>query len=168
MITINKIISIVCKYFGITEEQIQLKTRKREIVEARQIAMYFSRITTKKSFCEIGELIGNKDRATAMHSFSVVLNLYLSNKKFRTDINAIKNEIKSISDIDFKSIIQKHEIKEAILNGIIKVLNSRIANKKILMDSVSRDIISSCDRLTSGNVAHGRAALRSFAFYLKE
>lgn len=44
----------VCSYLGLTESQIHCKSRKRELVEARQFIFYFSRKYTMLSLKQIG------------------------------------------------------------------------------------------------------------------
>ena len=63
-ITIDFITKVVCDYFSLPVDSLHIKTRKRETVQARQIAMYFSKNLTKSSLAAIGSLIGGKDHAT--------------------------------------------------------------------------------------------------------
>jgi chromosomal replication initiator protein len=81
--TINKIRKVVCDFFEIEENHLVLKTRKREIVQARQICHHFARKYTKRSFSEIGRSIGNKDHATVMHSLKVVNDLMDTDREYR-------------------------------------------------------------------------------------
>ena len=67
-ISVQEIQKTVCNYFGITQDILLSKTRKREICQARQIAMYLSRNLTKNSLSTIGSMIGGKDHATVLHS----------------------------------------------------------------------------------------------------
>ena len=53
-ISIDYIQKVVCDYFNLPLEAINSKTRKREIVQARQLAMYFSKKLTKSSLATIG------------------------------------------------------------------------------------------------------------------
>ncbi|MDV7394047.1 helix-turn-helix domain-containing protein, partial [Arthrospira platensis SPKY1] len=53
-VSIDYIQKVVCDYFGLPVDQINTKTRKREIVQARQVAMYFSKKHTKSSLATIG------------------------------------------------------------------------------------------------------------------
>ncbi|MBS9768417.1 MAG: chromosomal replication initiator protein DnaA, partial [Flavobacteriaceae bacterium] len=72
----------VSTYFNLSEDALVAKTRRREVVQARQIAMYFSREITKTSLASIGMQIGNKDHATVLHSCKQVENLMDTDKKF--------------------------------------------------------------------------------------
>lgn len=79
--TIMGIISKVQEFTGI--DDITIKTRKREIVEARQIAHYFAMKLKCGSLAHVGLNIGMKDHATVLHSSNVVDNLYKTDKIFR-------------------------------------------------------------------------------------
>lgn len=89
-ITIPQIKKKVSSFFEITEEAMSAKTRKREIVEARQVAMYFSREKTQSSLASIGIQIGNKDHATVLHACRTIENLIQTNKKFSLKIEKLK------------------------------------------------------------------------------
>ncbi len=94
-ITIEFIQKIVCNYFNVGLDLIKSKTRKREIVQARQISMYFSKNLTKASLTTIGSKIGGKDHATVLHAFKTVNNLMETDKKFRLQVEDIEKKIKS-------------------------------------------------------------------------
>jgi chromosomal replication initiator protein len=93
-ITIEYIQKIVCDYYKIPIELIQGKTRKREIVQARQVSMYFSKSLTKASLASIGSHIGGKDHATVLHACKTVNNLIDTDKHFRTQITEIEKKLK--------------------------------------------------------------------------
>ena len=94
-ITIDYIQKIVCDYYKIPIDQIQGKTRKREIVQARQVSMYFSKNLTKASLASIGARIGGKDHATVLHACKTVNNLIDTDKHFRTQINDIEKKLQA-------------------------------------------------------------------------
>lgn len=93
-ITIDYIQKIVCDYFNMPIDSLQSKTRKREVVQARQIAMYFSKSLTKSSLASIGSQIGNKDHATVLHACKTVNNLIDTDKHFRIDLEEIEKRLK--------------------------------------------------------------------------
>ena len=93
-ITIDYIQKIVCDYFSMPIDSLQSKTRKREIVQARQIAMYFSKTLTKSSLASIGSQIGKKDHATVLHACKTVNNLIDTDKQFRYDVEEIEKRLK--------------------------------------------------------------------------
>ena len=93
-VSIDYIQKVVCSYFDIGVEMLQSKTRKREIVQARQVAMYFSKSLTKSSLATIGAQIGGKDHATVLHACKTVNNLMDTDKHFRTQIEDIEKKLK--------------------------------------------------------------------------
>ncbi|MFA5417900.1 MAG: chromosomal replication initiator protein DnaA [Bacteroidales bacterium] len=93
-ISIDFIQKVVCDYFSIALEAINSKTRKREIVQARQLAMYFSKKHTKNSLATIGLHCGNKDHATVLHACRTVHNLTETDKQFRVYVDDIDKKLK--------------------------------------------------------------------------
>ena len=94
-ITVGKIQEAVCRYFGITDEVFLSKTRKREIVQARQIAMYLSRSLTKTSLSSIGAQLGGKDHATVLHACNTVNDLMDTDRSFRGFVHDIERVLQS-------------------------------------------------------------------------
>lgn len=92
-LSIEYISKVVCDYFNMPVESIQTKTRKREIVQARQITMYFSKSLTKYSLATIGAQIGNKDHATVLHACKTVNNLKDTDKNFRQYVEDIEKKL---------------------------------------------------------------------------
>ncbi len=93
-ITIDYIQKIVCDYFNMPVDSLQSKTRKREVVQARQIAMFFSKNLTKSSLASIGSQIGRKDHATVLHACKTVNNLIDTDKQFKIDVEEIEKRLK--------------------------------------------------------------------------
>ena len=95
-ISIDYIQKVVCDYFNLPIEIINSKTRKREVVQARQLAMYFSKKLTKNSLNTIGLHCGNKDHATVLHAVKTVNNLIDTDKQFRVYVEDIDKKLKMI------------------------------------------------------------------------
>ncbi len=93
-VSIDYIQKVVCNYFDIGIDAVQSKTRKREIVQARQVAMFFSKSLTKSSLATIGSQIGGKDHATVLHACKTVNNLYDTDKHFKSQIEDIEKKLK--------------------------------------------------------------------------
>ena len=93
-ISIDYIQKVVCNYFNIGVEHLQSRTRKREIVQARQVAMFFSKSLTKASLASIGTQIGGKDHATVLHACKTVNNLMETDKRFRLQVDEIEKKLK--------------------------------------------------------------------------
>ncbi|MDP4207871.1 MAG: chromosomal replication initiator protein DnaA [Bacteroidota bacterium] len=93
-LSIDYIQKVVCNYFSVPVEMLNSNTRKREIVQARQIAMYFSKSLTKASLATIGSQIGDKDHATVLHACKTVNNLLETDKRFKVQIDEIEKRLK--------------------------------------------------------------------------
>lgn len=93
-ISIDYIQKVICDYFGLSSDAIHSKTRKREIVQARQLAMYFAKKHTKSSLATIGLQCGNKDHATVLHACRTVNNLIETDKQFRIYVEELDKKIK--------------------------------------------------------------------------
>ena len=89
-LTIKRIQEIVCRYFNLDEALIQTKSRKQEIVQARQITMFFAKKYTDSSFAHIGKIVGGKDHATVLHACKTVKDQIEISKPFRLTIDAIE------------------------------------------------------------------------------
>ena len=92
-ISIDYIQRVVCDYFKIPIDQIQSKTRKRDVVQARQLAMFFAKKYTKASLSSIGSQIGNRDHATVLHACKTVKNLSETDKVFRGYVEDLSRKI---------------------------------------------------------------------------
>jgi len=92
-VSIDYIQKVVCDYFDIPIETMKSKTRRREIVQCRQLAMYFSKQMTKNSLAMIGKHCGNKDHATVLHACKTVNNLADTDKRFKGYISDIEKKL---------------------------------------------------------------------------
>jgi chromosomal replication initiator protein len=92
-VSIDYIQKVVCDYFDIPIDIMKSKTRKREIVQCRQLAMYFSKQMTKNSLAMIGKYCGNKDHATVLHACKTVNNLADTDKQFKGYIADIEKKL---------------------------------------------------------------------------
>jgi chromosomal replication initiator protein len=92
-VSIDYIQKVVCDYFDLPIELLKSKTRKREVVQARQIAMYFAKSMTKSSLATIGMHCGGKDHATVLHACRTVNNLMDTDKRFRAYIEELEKKL---------------------------------------------------------------------------
>ena len=93
--SVEKIRDVVCDYFSLSVDAISTKSRKREVVQARQIAMYLSKQMTKNSLASIGMTIGQRDHATVLHACKIVSDLIDIDKRFRLSVKEIESKLKS-------------------------------------------------------------------------
>ncbi len=90
-LTIDKVQRAVCDYFGISRENLLSTTRKRQIVQARQISMFLSRkLIGNVSLATIGSETGGKDHATVLHACNTVSDLCSTDRHFRKDVFSIE------------------------------------------------------------------------------
>lgn len=92
-ITANEIIKTVADFFEIPTSDLTERSRKREIVEPRQIAMYLLRDILKLSYPHIGEKIGNRDHTTAIHSCEKIAKETNQNSSLNQKIMLIREKI---------------------------------------------------------------------------
>jgi chromosomal replication initiator protein len=92
-ITIDDISKAVCHYLNIAENKIREKTRKKEIVLARQLAMYFAKELTKSSLKTIGLHFGGRDHSTVIHACNSIEQMRLNDLSMKELIDSIRNKI---------------------------------------------------------------------------
>jgi chromosomal replication initiator protein len=92
-VSIDYIQKIVSDYFQMDVDTLQSKTRKRHIVQARQLAMFFAKKLTKASLASIGSQIGQRDHATVLHACKTVDNLASTDKQFRKYVEDLNKKL---------------------------------------------------------------------------
>jgi chromosomal replication initiator protein len=92
-ITIEEIQRLVCEYLNIPEDLIRAKTRKQEIVNARQIAMYLAKEFTNSSLKTIGLHFGGRDHSTVIHAYQSVEDQMRLDSKYQTTVTQIKRKL---------------------------------------------------------------------------
>ena len=91
VITIDDIISKVAGYYGVEVNSINTRSRKREVVLVRQVAMYLAKKYLDMSTSKIGHYIGRRDHATVVHACKTITNLAETDKQFRGELSEIEN-----------------------------------------------------------------------------
>lgn len=94
-ITIDEIIKKVADYYGVEIESLNTRSRKREVVLVRQVAMFFSKRYLDMSTSKIGQYIGKRDHATVLHACKTITNLAETDKQFRNELNEIDLALQS-------------------------------------------------------------------------
>lgn len=92
-ISIESIQNYVCDYFGIDTNKVREKTRKQEIVEARQIAMYLAKQFTDSSLKTIGLHFGGRDHSTVIHAISTVEERMQTSAKHQRMVDELHQKI---------------------------------------------------------------------------
>ena len=92
---LDRVKGIVCEYFNISQDVLLSKSRKRQIVQARQIAMYMTRQHINCSLSTIGAELGGKDHATVLHACTTVSDLMSTDRTFRQYVSDIEKMLSS-------------------------------------------------------------------------
>lgn len=92
-ITIDTIQKMVCEYFDVSYDKLLQKTRKREIVQARQITMFLAKTFTKNSLKTIGEHFGGRDHTTVIHSCQTVKDLMDTDSSFKESVVELQQKV---------------------------------------------------------------------------
>ena len=93
-ISIEYIEKLVCEYFEVSIDMVRSRTRKREIVQARQISMYLAKNHTKSSLKTIGSFFGGRDHSTVIYACQTVGDLIDTDKKFKGYVHDIQKKLK--------------------------------------------------------------------------
>ena len=96
-VNIDYIQKVVAAYFSITLELMKSKSRKRELVVARQVAMFFSKEYTNHSLKSIGQHFGGRDHSTVIHAVQSVNDLMETDSKFKNSVNELSRKLKKRS-----------------------------------------------------------------------
>jgi chromosomal replication initiator protein len=91
MVSVADLIRIVAEFYGLNTESLCDKTRRKEVVRPRQIAMYILREDFSISFPTIGDKMGGRDHTTVIHSCEKVKNDLKTDKLLEQQINEIRN-----------------------------------------------------------------------------
>ncbi|MEB2786449.1 chromosomal replication initiator protein DnaA [Algoriphagus persicinus] len=84
----------VSEYYGIALDDLKAKTRKKEIVTARQVAMYFCKEFTNHSLKSIGYHFGGRDHSTVIHAVQTVNDIMETDSSFRNAVLELKKKFK--------------------------------------------------------------------------
>jgi chromosomal replication initiator protein len=92
-INIDQIQRTVCEFFDIPEDLLRAKTRKQEVVNARQVAMYLSKELTNSSLKTIGLHFGGRDHSTVIHSCQAIQDRLRSDSAFKQNVDQLRRRI---------------------------------------------------------------------------
>ncbi len=93
-LTIDDILEKVCHHYQVSQQNIFSKSRKRSLVQVRQVSMYLAQKYTKMPASRIGQLIGNRDHSTVIHSCNAIEQRIKTDKAFSDEISSIENSFK--------------------------------------------------------------------------
>ena len=93
-LTVDDILEKVCGHFGVEQRQVSSKSRRRDLVQVRQISMYLAQKYTKMPASRIGQLIGNRDHSTVIHSCNTIEQRLKVDKAFSAELTSIENSFR--------------------------------------------------------------------------
>lgn len=91
--SVAKIIDEVAKYYGLDSSMLKGKMKKKNIADARAIAIYLSRLLTEESLERIGLEIGGRDHSTVIYNFEKINNELKTNIKLQEEIRILKERL---------------------------------------------------------------------------
>ncbi|MCI6079972.1 MAG: chromosomal replication initiator protein DnaA [Prevotella sp.] len=93
-LTVDDILEKVCNHFNVTQQNVFSRSRKREYVLVRQVSMYLAQKYTKMPASRIGQLIGNRDHSTVIHSCSTIEKRLKIDKDFQSEMTEIEKSFR--------------------------------------------------------------------------
>ncbi len=93
-LTVDDIVEKVCDHYGVSQQQVFSRSRKRDLVLVRQVSMYLAQKYTKMPASRIGQLIGGRDHSTVLHSCNTVEQRLKIDKVFLAEISSIENSFR--------------------------------------------------------------------------
>ena len=93
-LTIDEILEKVCRHYNVEQRQVFSKSRKRDLVQVRQVSMFLAQKYTKMPAGRIGQLIGNRDHSTVIHSCNAIEQRLKVDLAFQAEISSIENSFK--------------------------------------------------------------------------
>lgn len=92
-VTVDDIKRIVCAHFGVSEDELCSRNRKRPVVYVRQMATFLANKMTDSSTIQIGRMIGGRNHATVIHSIKQIQNLLDTDEQARRDLEQLEEEL---------------------------------------------------------------------------
>lgn len=93
-LTIDDILDKVCDHYGVSQQHVFSRSRKRDYVLVRQLSMYLAQKYTKMPASRIGQLIGGRDHSTVIHSCTTIEQRLKFDKSFMAEVTSIENSFK--------------------------------------------------------------------------
>jgi len=94
-ITIEFIQHLVGEYFKVSVDDLKSISRKREIVQARQVSMFFAKNHTSNTLKTIGQSFGGRDHSTVLHSCQTVIDLMTTDKRFKQQVEDLQKQMQN-------------------------------------------------------------------------
>lgn len=138
MLRLEQIEKKISEYFQLPEGLIKKKTKKREIVEARQICHYFAVLLTKCNNTTIGNYFGGHDHSTVSHSKKTVENLCDTDAHYSAVVKEIKEILEDLIEINKRRQEREKEaeIKKRSMNDFIKYIEQETVENLIQLSVI--------------------------------
>ncbi len=92
-LTVNNIMDAVCEEFNVTSEQLLSSARSKEVAQARQVAMYLTKILLDKPLIEIGNCFGGRTHATVLHAIACVKDQMSVDPVFERQVKRLESRL---------------------------------------------------------------------------
>ena len=93
-LTVDEILEKVCHHYGVSQQNVFGKSRKRDLVQVRQVSMYLTQKYTRMPVARIGQIFGGRDHSTVLHSCQSVDRRLKTDKAFYDDVVSIEHSFK--------------------------------------------------------------------------
>ncbi|MBF6591414.1 MAG: chromosomal replication initiator protein DnaA [Ktedonobacterales bacterium] len=93
-VEIAEVLAAVARRYEVSEEELRSKTRRPQVVWARQVAMYLLREETAHSLFQIGAALGGRDHSTVLHGCAKVSATLAHSAMKRAEIEAIRGSLR--------------------------------------------------------------------------
>jgi chromosomal replication initiator protein len=93
-ITVESIQKLVASHFNLDVSNLSGKTRRRQVVFARQLSMYLAKNMTDKSLKAIGETFGGRDHSTVIYSINTVQDLMETDTMIKGTVSELEHKIR--------------------------------------------------------------------------
>ncbi len=92
-VTPEQLVALVARHFDLSLDELASPSRKRDIVQARQVAMFLLRHELELSYAAVGAMFGGRDHATVMHSVEKVETLLQSDDAVQSAVETLRSQI---------------------------------------------------------------------------
>ncbi|NOT39941.1 MAG: hypothetical protein HOP13_05560 [Alphaproteobacteria bacterium] len=93
-VTVDMVKRQVAERYGVSQTDLESKSRKREVVRPRQIVMYIARQLTDQSFPQIARRLGPRDHSTILHGDRLIARMVAEDSAFAAEMEALKRSIR--------------------------------------------------------------------------
>jgi chromosomal replication initiation ATPase DnaA len=93
-ISVDMVKRFVAERYGVSVSDLESKSRRREVVRPRQVAMHLARRVTDQSYPQIARRFGPRDHSTVVHGDQVIAGMIAKNAVFRAEIDALERSIR--------------------------------------------------------------------------